>query len=189
MCKGEVEAQYNSRRVPLSAGQSITKGNLQTKPETKLTGTNSMSAPAITGQAPIILGPLPTIFTPPPACATAVGFIDSGPLGLGKLIGGPSISNIAFLGQTCSRGKAIDATSCWPPVASGVSAKSASLEGWGFYSPGVHCPAGYATACSATGGGGKAGWDMQFQLQDGETAVGCCPRCVSMLSYAALDSS
>lgn len=174
-----MEAQYNSRHVPLFASQSVTKEHLRRDQEAKLTDSNSMSATAITGQAPIILGNLTTVFTPPPACVTALGSINS-PLGrVGNLIGLGSIESIAHLGQTCSGGEAIDATSCWPPVLSGALT--------GFYSPGVHCPAGYTTACSATAGSKEAGWEMQFKLQDGETAVGCCPRCVSMLAYDALD--
>ncbi|KAK3392721.1 hypothetical protein B0H63DRAFT_461 [Podospora didyma] len=133
-----------------------------------------MSAPTLIGQAPINLGPLTTTFTPPPACATAVGVAEGGLLGLG-LLGGP-LANTAYLGQACSRGKAVDATTCWPPASSGAESKSAPLSGWGFYSPGLHCPIGYATACSATGGsGGGSGWPVQFKLLDGETAVGCCP--------------
>ncbi|GAB1309879.1 Proline-rich receptor-like protein kinase PERK2 [Madurella fahalii] len=123
---------------------------------------------ALTGQAPINLGPLTTTFTPPPECTVAVG-ADRGFLGIGA---GPS--DVAWLGQSCSRGKPSDATTCWPPTSRGAEEGSRPLQGWGFYSPGIHCPAGYATACSATGGG-RSGWPVQFQLRDGETAVGCCP--------------
>lgn len=183
-----MEGQYNSRHVPLSTDQSVTKIHLRTKQETKQTDNSSMSATALTGQAPIILGPLTTSFTPPPACATAVavGSIESGGGNFLETLFGRqgSIVNIASLGQTCSRSNAIDDTSCWPPVSSGALTKSAPLAGWGFYSPGVQCPAGYATACSATGGSkGGAGWEMQFQLKEGETAVGCCPRCVQCTRY------
>ncbi|KAK3382143.1 hypothetical protein B0T24DRAFT_517498 [Lasiosphaeria ovina] len=133
-----------------------------------------MSATILVGQAPTVLGPLTTTFTPPAACTVGVGSVDAGLLGLGLL--GGSAANIAYLGQTCVRGKAVDATSCWPPTSSGAEAKSAPLGGWGYYSPGLHCPIGYATACSATGGsGGASGWPVQFKLLDGETAVGCCP--------------
>ncbi|KAK0732005.1 hypothetical protein B0H67DRAFT_474827 [Lasiosphaeris hirsuta] len=132
-----------------------------------------MSTTILVGQAPTNLGPLTTTFTPPAACTVAVGAVDGGLLGL---LGG-AVPSIAFLGQSCSRGKGVDATTCWPPTSSGAQARSAPpLNGWGFYSPGVHCPAGYATACSATGGsGGGSGWPVQFRLLDGETAVGCCP--------------
>ncbi|KAK4161111.1 hypothetical protein QBC43DRAFT_218268 [Cladorrhinum sp. PSN259] len=118
-----------------------------------------MSATVLTGQAPINLGPLTTTFVPPPACTAAV-----------------RAGNNAYLGQGCSRGNPVDATSCWPATSKGASSKEGSLSGWGFYSPGLHCPTGYATACSATGGnGGKSDWPVQFRLVAGETAVGCCP--------------
>lgn len=135
-----------------------------------------MSATVLIGQAPTNLGPLTTTFTPPAACTVAVG---AGRGGLAGLIGGGD-KDVAYLGQGCSLGKAFDATSCWPQTSKGVKEQKAPLHGWGFYSPGLHCPVGYATACSATGGsGGGSGWPVQFKLRDGETAVGCCPRSVS----------
>ncbi|KAK3693357.1 hypothetical protein B0T22DRAFT_39168 [Podospora appendiculata] len=132
-----------------------------------------MSATVLVGQAPINLGPLTTTFVPPPACTVAVGAGGGGLLG--GLLGAPA-DNIAYLGQTCLRGKPIEATSCWPPTSSGAPSYSGSSSAWGFYSPGLFCPTGYATACSAIGGsGGESGWPVQFKLLDGETAVGCCP--------------
>ncbi|KAK1752714.1 proline-rich receptor-like protein kinase PERK2 [Echria macrotheca] len=131
-----------------------------------------MAATVLVNQAPINLGPLTTTFTPPPACTVAVGAVDGGLLGIGLI--GASTLNVASLGQTCSKGKGVDATSCWPPTSSGAPPKSAG--GWGFYSPGVQCPVGYATACMATGGsGGGSEWPVQFKLLAGETAAGCCP--------------
>ncbi|KAB5549501.1 hypothetical protein GE09DRAFT_1174419 [Coniochaeta sp. 2T2.1] len=132
-----------------------------------------MSATAIVGLVPTILGPLTTVFTPPPACTVAVGQVDGGLLGLGLLGGGPA-GNFAFLGQTCNTGQPADATTCWPATSSGAPPAPSPLRGWGVYSPGIECPAGYATACSATAGG-TSGWPLQFQLTAGETAVGCCP--------------
>jgi hypothetical protein len=124
----------------------------------------------LVNQAPTILGALTTTFIPPPACTAAIGVLDGGILGLGK-----TALNIAHLGQTCSRGEGKEATTCWPPTSSGAPSKSA--PGWGIYSPGVECPSGYVTACSAVGGrDGKADWNMQFRLGAEETAVGCCPR-------------
>jgi len=134
-----------------------------------------MAATALVNQAPINLGPLTTVFTPPPACTNAVGVVDGGLLGIGLIGGG--VLNVANLGQACARGKGVDATSCWPPTSSGAPSKAAPLNGWGYYSPGVNCPAGYATACAATAGG-RSDWPVQFRLNPGETAVGCCPRCV-----------
>ncbi|KAK3986046.1 hypothetical protein QBC44DRAFT_297756 [Cladorrhinum sp. PSN332] len=131
-----------------------------------------MSVTVLTGQAPINLGPLTTTFTPPSACATAVAVPSNGLLG-GLFGGGPG-HDIAYLGQACSQGNPAEAASCWPETSKGAPSKETSLRG--FYSPGLHCPAGYARACSATGGsGGKSDWPVQFRLVAGETAVGCCP--------------
>ncbi|KAK1764716.1 hypothetical protein QBC33DRAFT_476818 [Phialemonium atrogriseum] len=130
---------------------------------------------ALINQAPLNLGPLTTVFTPPPACTVAVGQRNGGLLGLG-LLGGGSVGNVAFLGQTCDAGNPADVTTCWPPTSSGVPSPPVPFSGWGFYSPGLDCPAGHVSACSATGGaGGNSGWPVQFKLLDGETAIGCCP--------------
>jgi len=135
-----------------------------------------MSATVLVDQAPVNLGPLTAVFTPPPACTVAVGQTGGGLLGLGLLGGG--LGDVALLGQECNGGNPIDATSCWPPVSAGVAAPT-PLGGWGFYSPGLECPAGHAAACTATGGaGGNSQWPVQFKLLDGETAIGCCPRYV-----------
>lgn len=45
----------------------------------------------------------------------------------------------------------------------------------GFYSPGLVCPDGYLSACTATWDG-FSDWQVQFPMTAGETAVGCCPR-------------
>ncbi|KAK4646952.1 uncharacterized protein QC761_100190 [Podospora bellae-mahoneyi] len=133
-----------------------------------------MSATVLIGQAPTNLGPLTTTFTPPPECTVAVGAGRGG--FLGDLFGGGDDKSIAYLGQACSRNRAVDDTACWPATSEGAESKKAPLNGWGFYSPGLHCPVGYATACAATGGsGGGSGWPVQFRLLAGETAVGCCP--------------
>ncbi|AEO69847.1 uncharacterized protein THITE_2057645 [Thermothielavioides terrestris NRRL 8126] len=132
-----------------------------------------MTTTVLIGQAPTNLGPLTTTFTPPAACTVAVGARGGGLVGL--LLGGGT-SDVAYLGQACTAGSAVDATSCWPSTSKGAQSQKPPLQGWGFYSPGLHCPVGYATACSATGGsGGGSGWPVQFKLRDGETAVGCCP--------------
>lgn len=132
-----------------------------------------MAATALVNQAPIVLGPLTTTFVPPPACTVGVGVVDGGLLGIGLIGGGAQA--IANLGQACSRGRGVDATTCWPQTSNGAPAKAAPLNGWGYYSPGVQCPSGYATACVATAGG-RADWPVQFRLNAGETAAGCCPR-------------
>ena len=129
----------------------------------------------VVNQAPTNLGPLTTVFTQPPECTAAVAPTNGGLLGLGLLGGG--IGDVALLGQTCANGDPADATSCWPPTSSGVEVPDGRLGGWGFYSPGLECPAGHAAACTATGGaGGNSDWPVQFELKAGETALGCCPR-------------
>lgn len=134
-----------------------------------------MSATVLADQAPVNLGPLTSVFIPPPECTVAVGQTGGGLLGLGLL--GGDLGDVAQLGQACDGGKPVDAKSCRPPAADGVIAPT-PLGAWGFYSPGLECPAGHAAACTATAGG-KADWPVQFKLQDGETAIGCCPRYVS----------
>ncbi|CAM1508923.1 Fc.00g026620.m01.CDS01 [Cosmosporella sp. VM-42] len=67
-----------------------------------------------------------------------------------------------------------DDPDCWPPRSQGVQDRSRPLDGWGYYSPGLECPVGYTTGCSATYKG-EQDWAIQFALRPGETAVGCCP--------------
>ncbi|KAK4096996.1 hypothetical protein N658DRAFT_562101 [Parathielavia hyrcaniae] len=134
-----------------------------------------MSATALVNQAPTYLGPLTTTFTPPAECTVAVGVGGAKGGLLAGLLGGGQ-NDAAWLGQACTGGKAVDDISCWPETSKGAESKTGPFHGWGFYSPGLHCPVGYATACSATGGsGGQSGWPVQFKLGHGETAVGCCP--------------
>ncbi|KAK8053344.1 hypothetical protein PG996_012645 [Apiospora saccharicola] len=122
-----------------------------------------------------VLGPLTTVFTPNPTCVTPMaGFCQSQ-------------SCEAWEGQVCttlpkwnnSYG-VMDQSSCWPPYTSGAAttdvAVMGALEGWGFYSPGLSCPAGSTSACSATANNPTGGdFTFQFPLTAGETAVGCCP--------------
>ncbi|KAK0636763.1 hypothetical protein B0T17DRAFT_477890, partial [Bombardia bombarda] len=115
----------------------------------------------ILNQSRVILGPLTTTFVPPPACTVAVGACKT--------------CNVAWLGQECVATGAQDNTDCWPTTTEGALAPEPTLYGWGFYSPGLMCPQGYASACSATAGSAGAGWPLQFKLTAGETAVGCCP--------------
>ncbi|KAK3324409.1 hypothetical protein B0T19DRAFT_464435 [Cercophora scortea] len=115
----------------------------------------------ITDRSRTILGPLTTTFTPSPACTVAVALCKT--------------CNVAWLGQTCVATGAQDATECWPPTSAGAPPPSATVNGWGFYSPGTLCPSGYASACTATAGAETPGWDIQFKMLADETAVGCCP--------------
>lgn len=117
---------------------------------------------AITSRPRVILGPLLTTFTPPPPCTVGVGIC--------------STCNVVFLGQTCAPSGAQDGTTCWPPTTSGAPTPKPTLQGWGFYSPGVACPSGYTSRCSAVADSDREpGWPLQFLQEPGETAVGCCP--------------
>ncbi|KAH8701082.1 hypothetical protein BGW36DRAFT_460139 [Talaromyces proteolyticus] len=110
------------------------------------------------------LGPLITPFTYPSACAYAI--LDC------------STCSDAWQGQTCSDngnvGDSQDDPDCWPPRINGNLLTSPPFMGGGFYSPGISCPVGYTSACSATGGG-HTGYSFQYNLLDAETAIGCCP--------------
>lgn len=123
------------------------------------------SASALVNQDRTILGPLTTTFTPPASCTLAA-------------TSGGNDDLQGYLARTCDGILgAYDAAACWPSTSKGAPSPSPSFAGWGFYSPGVACPAGYATACLATGGkSGTSDWDVQFTLSAGETAAGCCPR-------------
>lgn len=114
-----------------------------------------------------ILGPLTTEFTAPPDCSFAG--VSGTPLSIG------------FLGQTCVGDALADASTCWPPATPAAPSATTPLSGWGFYSPGISCPAGHTTACYATHGF-RTGWDMQYTMEEGETAVGCCPTYVPATS-------
>ncbi|KAL2267346.1 hypothetical protein VTJ83DRAFT_4623 [Remersonia thermophila] len=113
----------------------------------------------LTDRERFIIGDLTTVFTPPEYCTTAIG--------LGRK------NNVAWWGQTCSSKGPRDHTGCWPPGTEGANF-APSFSGGGFYSPGLNCPAGYRTACTAVEGG-KSQWRVQFKMEPGETFVGCCP--------------
>ncbi|POS79232.1 hypothetical protein DHEL01_v202390 [Diaporthe helianthi] len=117
----------------------------------------------ITGQDRTILGPLTTTFTQPPECKTAVA-----------QVGGNAL--FGRLAEVCGAETGAVDTACWPTTSAGVSGPSTESPGWGFYSPGIACPAGHTSACSATGGLlGPKDWSLQYTLSARETAVGCCP--------------
>ncbi|PTB69063.1 hypothetical protein BBK36DRAFT_1192995 [Trichoderma citrinoviride] len=118
---------------------------------------------AFTNQPGTLLGPLTTTWTAPASCSIYM----------------PPCSTCdqGFRAQSCnavSGGQVRDNTACWPPVTKGVASPSWPFVGWGFYSPGLACPAGYTTACTAVYGQ-RPEWDTQFTLVSSETAVGCCP--------------
>ncbi|VUC35725.1 unnamed protein product [Clonostachys rosea] len=114
----------------------------------------------ITSQSRTNLGPLTATFTPEPGCTHFVGLCDT--------------CAIAWLSETCGKTGAQDDPSCWPPTRVGAASPSPTLNGWGFYSPGLVCPSGFTSACIATAGG-SSGWMVQFSMTAEETAVGCCP--------------
>lgn len=114
-----------------------------------------------------ILGPLTTVFTAPQECDFA-GMISS--------------QTSAYRGQGCFVDHLVDVSTCWPQATAAAPLKNPPFNGWGFYSPGISCPAGYTSACSATKGS-MTGWEMQFAMDERETAVGCCPTYVLVLSF------
>ena len=113
-----------------------------------------------------LLGPLTTVWTAPTSCSTF--FPQCSTCGGG------------WFAQRCvsidgdETAHAADDPSCWPPRTTEVEDHTWPLGGWGFYSPGLECPAGYTSACQAVSGG-KSDWSIQFTLRPHETAVGCCP--------------
>ncbi|KAK4232881.1 hypothetical protein C8A03DRAFT_39463 [Achaetomium macrosporum] len=117
-----------------------------------------------TGRAGTLIGPLTTTWTMPDSCTVHV-------LNCATCTEG-------FRGQQCvmsdGTAQASDHTACWPPATTRVPVPQPPFVGWGFYSPGLACPAGYTTACTAQYGG-RAEWDVEFTLVPGETAIGCCP--------------
>ncbi|KAI8663117.1 ADH-N domain-containing protein [Fusarium sp. Ph1] len=117
-------------------------------------------ASAITSQPRTILGPLTTTFTQPSSCRDLVGLCET--------------CHAAFQGQSCGQMGAQDNPSCWPPTSAGAPSPTHPLRGWGIYSPGIVCPSGHTSACTAIAGGNSE-WLVQFSMKAGETAVGCCP--------------
>ncbi|KAK3989380.1 hypothetical protein QBC44DRAFT_396204 [Cladorrhinum sp. PSN332] len=116
---------------------------------------------AIISQEREILGPLTTIFTAPASCSIAHPWCSS--------------CGVAWVAQTCQSNTVQDNPSCWPKTASWAKSGGAFMLGWGFYSPGVICPAGHTSACQATAGG-KSDWkQFQYKMEPEETFVGCCP--------------
>ncbi|KAH8887828.1 hypothetical protein GQ53DRAFT_270648 [Thozetella sp. PMI_491] len=122
-----------------------------------------------------LLGPLTTTWTAPPLCSYAMAVCDT--------------CTSVWYGQTCNpQVTARDFTDCWPPR----SGEQASVDpgvmmGWGFYSPGIACPAGYTTVAMATFGG-SSGWPIEYSLTDGETAAACCPSSFGISTIVATNT-
>ncbi|KAJ4287854.1 hypothetical protein N0V88_007565 [Collariella sp. IMI 366227] len=114
----------------------------------------------LTNRGRAILGDLTTTFTPPAPCTTAIGLCET--------------CNVAWWGQTCGMERPEDNASCWPTTTDGAPEAASAFYGWGFYSPGLECPVGYTSACTAVEGG-MSEWRVQFQMEAQETFVGCCP--------------
>jgi hypothetical protein len=116
-----------------------------------------------------LLGPLTTVWSQPLSCSIFYTALDEDDLYL-------------WAGQRCAsingdkKARIEDDPDCWPPRAKGVKDHKQPFNGWGFYSPGIKCPKGYRTACSAIHGDQQ--WDIQYTPKSGETAVGCCPEYV-----------
>lgn len=110
-----------------------------------------------------ILGPLTDVFNRPSSCSVILSV--------------PGSSR-GWQAQLCTKnGRAGDIgndISCWPPRTTGAPTPTFPLYGWGAYSPGLSCPAGYTRACSATAGDARE-FSFQFTLETLETAAGCCP--------------
>lgn len=123
---------------------------------------------AVTGRAGVMLGPLTTSWSIPSRCS--VNYVNC------------ETCIEAFRGQHCvtsgGTGPVEDDIGCWPPAAS-LNQATHPFLGLGFYSPGLACPTGYTTACTAEYGR-RAQWDIQFSLVPGETAIGCCPEYVEL---------
>lgn len=115
-----------------------------------------------------VLAPLTTVFTPAATCSS---YVANGILA-------PTVDY--WQAQACSDGAPVDALPCWPPA---LVQTSIPLHGRGFYSPGLSCPAGYTSACTAaqsTNGSPSplalgTSFVFQYPLTAGETAIGCCP--------------
>ena len=142
-----------------------------------------------------VLGSLTTTFTPSPSCFSLYQ-----PLDARGLFATVPLPTVALQAVTCVSDEfltsdMVDDVKCWPP--STVTHTDALYNGWGLYSPGLLCPNGYTTACTALAGNKKAtaasisGDDFQFQfpLLPSETAAGCCPRYVDSATLSRILAS
>lgn len=122
----------------------------------------------VTGRPGTTIGPLTTVFSFPESCTV-------------NLVMQPDSSEL-FQGQKCvteldgNQSPLRDNHECWPPMDPdfNLPVPAPPFSGWGFYSPGLECPTGYTSACTAIEGL-RPDWDIEFVLDPGETAIGCCP--------------
>ena len=129
-----------------------------------------------------VLGPLTTTFTPPSGCSSLFQSLDVPFTVL--------FPTIALRAATCINGEfdvaMVDDVRCWPPMTTTATTKD-DIGGWGLYSPGVLCPSGYTTACSALAATSESAsalkgvedFQFQFPLLVNETAAGCCPKYIN----------
>ncbi|KAJ8131109.1 hypothetical protein O1611_g2516 [Lasiodiplodia mahajangana] len=100
---------------------------------------------------------------------------------------GPLTTSFSYPAH-CTVAGVQDDPQCWPARRNPYLSTGVALNGWGFYSPGLSCPFGYATSCVATGTV-DGGFPFQFPLLDSETVVGCCPTIATTGSFAAVGCS
>ncbi|EPE09147.1 p63 related protein [Ophiostoma piceae UAMH 11346] len=110
------------------------------------------------------LGPLTTVWTAPSGCND--NHIERS-------------RNYGWKAQICTTATdgywAADDVDCWPPRSGpATSSTDLPLGAFGYYSPGLECPAGFTTACHQTGGG-SGNFQFNFAPSASETAYGCCP--------------
>ncbi|OIW22988.1 hypothetical protein CONLIGDRAFT_145872 [Coniochaeta ligniaria NRRL 30616] len=125
------------------------------------------------------LGAFTTPFTYPASCSVIVQDC--------------STCSTGWQGQSCSNNQfntqgVQDNLDCWPPRDAENLSSGVAVMGWGFYSPGLECPIGYATACASTVGV-DSGFPFQFSLLPSETAVGCCPTGYSCSYNPGIDAA
>ena len=179
------------RRICASLIREFKMGSTRTVTGTPTTITITAAAVSTTTN----LGPLTTVFTPPDSCTT--------------LIYAESDANLTDAFPQTSFDRFVYAATCGTVFANAYGVgpdcvpskygeaynkivESSSLETvmWPVYSPGLHCPAGYYSACafskplrSATPGSQTTDTfsSMMYSLvQPGEVAFACCPRSVNL---------
>ena len=141
-----------------------------------------------------VLGPLTTTFTRPSSCSLlySVSYANYDVTTTSDPVARQAVNCSPYTySQTQVEAVLEDDVNCWPPVTGRIPNESGLhiLTGWGLYSPGLICPDGYTTACSAAllNDGTPStitqglSFGFQFDLLPAETAVGCCPRYVLLI--------
>lgn len=141
---------------------------------------SSMQALDYTSATTTNLGPLTTTFVPAPQCSDLTIEANT-PI----TTSGYSFNADVLYGYQCSSKSAIVSSGCVPisyaTFLDSLRQETDRASGtFPVYSPGNACPAGYGASCTMTSGTGfTTGIQKQWSLlQEGETAIGCCPRCV-----------